>query len=128
MKDHRRLLFALTAITLLLVVTCASVLTWLIRDGLERATARDLAANARQHLRLGMSRAEVELQMSSAWRRYDCRDSNEIVYLFGSRNERVASTLYLRYQLRGGQDVLETVGTVDDQLHSFRKCAVYTSP
>ncbi len=128
MRVHRTLLFVLTGAGLLLAVVLVSVLLWLVRDGMDRERSRELAASARQHLRLDMSRLEVEPYMSAAWRYYDCRDSDETVYLFGSHNERLTSTLYVRYHSKEGLDFLVAIGNVDDQLQSFRRCAVYDRP
>jgi hypothetical protein len=98
-----------------------------LRQGSALRESRELMVEARDDLRIGMTRQQAGPYLRAAWKHYLC-DYDEFsisVYLFGSRNPNLAATLFLRFRKENGVEKLVEIASVDPfMLHEFEHCEV----
>lgn len=120
MSNTKRLFAAFVAIV---IVALLSYIIKLSYEGLVREQSNDIGRRVVNSLQVGMSRDQVAPLVENAWRHYDCGYMD--VYLFGSRDPRLASIVILRFENNDGTRVLTKISGFENEfLHEFDTCRV----
>jgi hypothetical protein len=86
----------------------------------------DEARQARESLRVGMTRAETRPILAKAWVTYSCYAGKSELYLFGIHDPQRAGIVTLQFDREGEGAVVTQVGDVEDyQIHLYEECASY---
>ncbi len=99
MTSPRTVRILVAVVSFVLLVNCATIDDLLPTDpsAAERGTSRQEALEAIRQLRYGMTKSEVSATLASSWHSDDCGAIS--LYLFGSRNPRIAGIVVVRFRV-----------------------------